>query len=153
LTEHSLIKVLEEKFDPYTATFDIDAVVKNVSLSVASYPSFLAVSGDLSDCGKIIYLNPSAMSKDGQPLFRVPAVPYADHLSPGETTLPIRLEIQVKGCEASAGSLFERSRTLTRDKDWFYTLSVSFQVYTVEPKPICPTHSPRTRKRSRASKE
>jgi hypothetical protein len=135
LTEHSLVKVLEEKFDPYTSIFNIDAVVKNVGLDVLSYPSVLEVSGGLSDCGNIKYLNPSAISKEGQTLFRVPVAPYTDRLSPGETTLPIHMEIEVKGCESSNGSLFERSRIFMRDRDWFYTLSVSFRVYVLKEAP------------------
>lgn len=129
LSEHSLVKVLEEDFDPYTATFNIDVVVKNVDVTVISYPAFLEVSGGFSDCGEITYLNASGTSGEGLKLFRVPVAPNTDHLSPGETTLPIHLEIQAKGCEASQGSLLDRSRVLMRNKDWFYTLAVSLRVY------------------------
>jgi hypothetical protein len=138
LASGTTIKVLEERFDPETATFGIDVVVRNRGLSTIGYPSVLEAERDLSDCGKVVYLNASGLSSRGRAVYVVPAPKNKNYLESGEATLPVHLEIQLDKCEASTGSLFNRSRVMNRETDWFYTaLWVGLHAYrTKSPSPI-----------------
>jgi len=128
-TTQSLVQVAYEKFNPDTATFAIDATVQNVGTEIMSYPTLLEASRDLSDCGRAKYLNTSAVSHRGRPLYKVPKPRYKDSLLPGESTLPVHMEVRVEGCEGSRGSLFDRSRVSTPNRWGFYVLSVGLRVY------------------------
>ena len=138
LASGTAIKVLEERFDPDTATFGIDVVVRNRSLSTIGYPSVLEAERDLSDCGKVVYLNASGLSSRGRAVYVVPAPKNKDYLESGEATLPVHLEIQLEKCEASTGSLFNHSRVMNGATDWFYTaLWVGLHAYhTKSPLPF-----------------
>jgi hypothetical protein len=130
LTDHCVVEVIRQRFDTGTATFAIDAVIKNVSDVGILYPGILEIHEGISDCGKIRYLNSAGFSGGGKAIFGVPIPPEVTHLRPGDRTLPIHMQIQVQGCEASQGSLFERSRGMTRGgQDWFYALSASVRVF------------------------
>ena len=130
VTDHCAVEVTRQRFDTRTGTFAIDAVIKNISDVSLVYPRILEIHEDVSDCGKIRYLNSAGFSSEGKVIFGVPTPPEVTHLRPGAATLPVHMQIQVQGCEASQGSLFERSRGMTRGgKDWFYALSASVRVF------------------------
>jgi len=130
VTNHCAMKVTRQLFDASAGTFSIDAVIENVTDVTIAYPTMIEIQEDVSDCGKVRYLNPAGVSREGRAVFRVPAPLEVASLRPGDSTLPVHLQVQVEGCEASQGSLFERSRAMTRGgKDWFYALSASVRVF------------------------
>jgi hypothetical protein len=130
LAPQTIVKVLEERFDPDTATFGIDVAARNKGTTTIEYPSVLEAERDLSDCGEVVYLNPSGLSGTGRPVYVVPAPPNKEYLGPGEATLPVHLEIQLQKCAASTGSLFNHSRVMNEETQWFYTaLWVNLHAY------------------------
>lgn len=93
-----------------------------------AYPSFLEVTADRSDCGKVKYLNSSATSEDDHAVFRIARGRIKAGCFP--KSLPVHLEIAGEGCEASRGSLIEKAKNARKTPpDWFYPLSVRFKVY------------------------
>jgi hypothetical protein len=135
LTERSLIRIEKEEFDPDTATFRIDTSVRNFDSAAMAYPSLLEVIADRSDCGRVEYLNPSAISEDGKPLFRVPRRPDRERLFPEESSLAVHIEVLVRGCEASRISLIETARKRAMEPRPFYPLAVRFHVYAAPRNP------------------
>jgi hypothetical protein len=135
LTEHSMIRVVAEAFDPPTATFNIDASVRNIDSTSLTYPDFLEVIFDRSDCGRIEYLNPWGISEDGHTVFRVPHRPDREHLFPGEDSLPVHIEVRIPGCEADHTSLVERARKRGFQVRPYFALSVRFHVRAARPNP------------------
>lgn len=133
LTEHSLIRVVGEAFDPSTATFSIDASVRNIDATSLTYPGFLEVIVDRSDCGRIEYLNSWGISEDGHTVFRVPRRPDREHLFPGEDSLPVHIEVRIPGCEAGHTSLVERAGKRAIQLRPFFPLSVRFHVRAARP--------------------
>jgi hypothetical protein len=138
LTERSLICVEKEEFDPDTAIFHIDASVRNLASAAMAYPSLLEVIADRSDCGRVEYLNPSAISEDGRTLFRVPLRPDRARLFPEENSLPVHIEVLVRGCEASRISLIKTARKRAMEPRPFYPLAVRFHVYATPRNPKSP---------------
>jgi hypothetical protein len=133
-TTRSVVKVVAERFDPYAGELGIDLVVKNAGAQTMTYPALLEVSDDVSDCGKAKYLNAVASSAQGRALYKIPRAANVGSLLPGETTLPIRLNVWLDGCEDAKGSLFDRSRISTPQRWGFYTLSVLVRVYALRRK-------------------
>jgi hypothetical protein len=133
LTEHSLIRVAREVFDPSTATISIDLSVRNIDSISIAYPGFLEVIAERSDCGTIRYLNPSGISEGDHTVFQVPRRPDREHLFPGEDSLPVHLEVRLPGCEAAETSLVESARKRAVEVRPFFPLSIRFHVYATRP--------------------
>jgi len=133
LTEHSLVRVVGEAFDRPTATFHVDASVRNIDSTSLTYPDFLEVVFDRSDCGRIEYLNPWGISEAGHTVFRVPRRPDREHLFPGEDSLPVHIGVRIPGCGADHTSLVERARKRGFQMQPFFPLSVRFHVRAARP--------------------
>jgi hypothetical protein len=133
LTDRTLVKVQEQRFEPDTATFSIDASVQNIGEAPIRSPTLLQVLMDQSDCGEVHYVNASALAEDGRPVFRISSRVDRPYLSPGDSTLPVHLRIRVPGCEASRVSLQEWARRSVKPGlEWSFLLRARFRVWTTE---------------------
>jgi hypothetical protein len=132
LTSSAAIKVDNERLDSFTATFSADLSVQNrEGDKEIAYPSFVEVSSQQSDCGKVIYLNPFSTSEDGKAIFRVPKARGSSQLPPGNRTLPVHIELRLPGCEFSnLGQLLNiaRNHHLPNLPDAVAALQIQFRV-------------------------
>lgn len=133
ITNRSLIHVEDEKFDSQTARFSIDVAVRNIASTAIPYPRFLEVVADRSDCGRIKYLNPYGVSNQDRTIFRIAARPDRMQLFPGESSLPVRIEALVDGCQAARVSLFAEARVLALKSTPLFPLAIRFRVWTAAP--------------------
>jgi hypothetical protein len=122
LSARTVIQVLENRFDPLSATLGADVVAKNAGTEAIPYPAFLEAYRDSSDCGRVAYLNSQTVSSTGRPVYLVPSPPHTDFLRPGEASLPVHLQIHIDGCQSIQPSLFDRSRVRDPKSEWFFDL-------------------------------
>jgi hypothetical protein len=122
LSARTVIRVLENRFDPLSATFGIDVAAKNDSDEPIPYPAFLEAYRESSDCGRVAYLNSQAVSSTSRPVYLVPSPPHTDFLMPGESSLPVHLQIHIDGCQSNQPSLFDRSRVRDSESERFFDL-------------------------------
>lgn len=134
ITNRSLIYVQDEKFDSQTAHFSIDVAVRNIASTAIPYPRFLEVVADRSDCGRIKYLNPYGVSSQDKTIFQVAARPDRMQLFPRESSLPVRIEALVDGCQAARVSLVAEARALALKSTPLFPLAIRFRVWTAAPR-------------------
>jgi hypothetical protein len=128
VTRDVVVGITNERFDPHTATFDIDLVAQNSGTRVL-HPSFLVVSGDHSDCGQLAYLNRFTTSETGRAVFRIELKIGGGGLRPGEQSLPVHVQVRAKGCENVDGALIALARKpRPPGSSLFRPLSMQFQV-------------------------
>jgi hypothetical protein len=132
--------LMDEQFDPFTATFDIDLVAENSDARIL-YPSYLAVSGSGTDCGELVYLNPIAKLENGNALFKISENSGDTGLRPGEQSLPIHIQIRVPGCDNVQSSIVALARKpRPPGSSLFRPLGIQFRVLEVL-KTLCPSVS------------
>lgn len=130
VTENFQVRAREVRADPYRMTFSIDAIARNRVPKAVPYPSLIQVQSQYSDCGSLQYLNAEGTTRNGLPLFRIPANSNFPVLYPGDDTLPVHLEVRVEGCTATR--IFESSATTKKSGQWFYPLSLRFQILQLQ---------------------
>lgn len=128
ITSRSLVHVENERYDAVQGRFGIEVSVRNIDASAVPYPRFLEVVAERSDCGHIKYLNPYGISEGNQAVFRVPARPGQPALFPGDSSLPVHLELSVEGCEGNR--LVAKARLLALKNTTLVPLSVRFRVWS-----------------------
>lgn len=128
ITHDIAVHVERQRFDPETASFDVDLSLRDIAATPIAYPDFLEVVNERSDCGHLEYLNASASLK-GNPSFRVPRRPDRQKLFPGEDSLPVHIKVAARGCGIENVSLMESARTRAMQHLTLFPLAVRFRVY------------------------
>lgn len=128
ITLETAVRIERQRFDPATATFDLDLSIRNIGAVNIPYPEFLEVVNDRSDCGRLEYLNAPA-SVHGHPSFHLPRRPDRHQLFPGEDSLPVHIEIVAQGCGIENVSLMQSARAQAMKHLILIPLAVRFHVY------------------------
>src|SRR5579859_5447779 len=128
ITARTSVRIERQRFEPTTATFDLDVTVRNIGSTYIPYPQVLEVVNDRSECGHVEYLNASA-SPNTHPWFRVPRRFDRETLLPGEDSLPVHIQVAARGCEIQNLSLMDSARTKAKQNLTLFPLAVRFHVY------------------------
>lgn len=128
ITSDTAVRIERQRFDPATATFDVDVSVRNIAATHIPYPEFLEVVNDRSDCGRLEYLNAPASLND-HAAFGVPRRPDRPSLFPGEDSLPVHIKVAARGCGLANVSLMDSARTQAMKHSILIPLAVRFHIY------------------------
>jgi hypothetical protein len=130
VTNASLIRVERQSFEERSGKFSIDLSVQNAGPLAIPYPTILEAVSARSDCGKVSYLNAYGTSKQGTALFRISRRPDRNRLFPGESSIPVHLEVLATGCDGGNAPLVDNAKRQALERRAVFPLAIRFRVFS-----------------------